>query len=53
MRKTLDGVRWLIDRWSMRRYERARNRDGRQAENGGENLARARKGIYQRGDGGG
>jgi len=53
MRKTLTGVRWLVDRWSMRRYERGRTRDGRKDEQSAEQLERARKGIHQGGDGGG
>ena len=53
MRKTLDGLRWLIDRWSMRRYERGRIRDGGRTSRAPSSLQRAREGIYPRGDGGG
>jgi len=53
MRKALHGVRWLVDRWSMRRYQRGRIRDARRDEQGAENLQRTREGIYPRGEGGG
>jgi hypothetical protein len=53
MRKTLGGFRWLIDRWSMRRYERAQNRDRRRDERSAEDLQMTREGIRRPGDAGG
>jgi hypothetical protein len=53
MGKIVEGLRRAFDRWSMSRYQRARQRDARQVRNGQERLDRAREGIFSRGDGDG
>jgi hypothetical protein len=47
MRKALDGLRRLIDRRSMRRFQSGRIRDRRMDEQSAERLQRARENIHQ------
>ena len=47
MRKLVRGLAQLLDRWAMRRYQRAAQRDADTVRDGEERLQLAREGLLK------